>query len=99
METKDLIAIDQLCLHYKIEISLFNELNEAGLIELVTLQHVRHIEISKINDLEKMIRIHNELNVNIEGIDVVLNLLHKLDDLQNELGKLQNRLQFYETDQ
>jgi hypothetical protein len=44
-----------------------------------------------------MIRMHQELDVNIEGIDVVFNLLQKIDGLQNELTALKNRLRLYES--
>ena len=40
---------------------------------------------------------HQELDVNIEGIDVVFNLLQKIDDLQNELISVKNRLRLYES--
>ena len=40
---------------------------------------------------------HQELDVNIEGIDVVFNLLQKIDTLQKELTALKNRLNLYES--
>jgi len=96
MEIKDFIPVIQLCSHYKVEISFFNELNEVGLIEITTIEQSLYLHQDKINDVEKMIRIHRELNVNTEGIDVVFNLLQKVDDLQNELNNVQNRLRLYE---
>ena len=96
MEIKDFIPVIQLCSHYQVEISFFNELNEVGLIEITTIEQTLYLHQDKINDVEKMIRIHRELNVNTEGIDVVFNLLQKVDDLQNELNNLQNRLRLYE---
>ncbi len=98
METKDFILINQLCSNYKVELSFFNELNEIGLIEITTIEQSQFIHHDKINDIEKMIRIHRELDVNIEGIDVVFNLLQKVNDLQNELILIKNRLQLYEND-
>ena len=47
-------------------------------------------------EIEKMIRMHQELDVNIEGIDVVFNLLQKIDSLQKELANVRNRLRLYE---
>jgi hypothetical protein len=44
-----------------------------------------------------MIRIHKELDINTEGIDVVFNLLQKIDTLQNELISTKNRLRLYES--
>lgn len=98
METKSLIPVIQLCSHYEVKVSFFNELNEVGLIEITTIKQVSYLHQDKISDLEKMIRIHHELKVNTEGIDIVFNLLRKVDDLQDELTTIQNRLRLYEND-
>ncbi|HLW30278.1 MAG TPA: chaperone modulator CbpM [Brumimicrobium sp.] len=96
MGRKDLILIKTLCVHYKVEISFFKELDNIGLIEIEFLDNDEFIHEEKIGDLEKMIRIHQELNVNIEGIDVVFNLLQKEIQLREEMQELRNRLKFYE---
>ena len=98
MELKDFIPIVQLCEHYSVEISFFDELHEEGLISITTLEQTSYLHQDKISDVEKMIRIHQELNINTEGIDAVFNLLQKIDSLQNELNKLHNRLSLYEID-
>ena len=98
MELKDFIPIVQLCEHYSVEISFFDELHEEGLISITTLEQTSYLHQDKISDVEKMIRIHQELNINTEGIDAVFNLLQKIDSLQNELNKLHNRLRLYEND-
>ncbi|MGB5272208.1 chaperone modulator CbpM [Eudoraea sp.] len=98
MELKDFIPIVQLCEHYSVEVSFFNELHEEGLISITTLEQTSYLHQDKISDVEKMIRIHRELNINTEGIDAVFNLLQKIDSLQNELNKLHNRLRLYEND-
>ena len=96
MERQDLILIRTLCIHYKVEISFFKELDNIGLIEIEILDNDEFIQEERIGDLEKMIRIHQELNVNIEGIDVVFNLLQKEMQLRDEVQELRNRLRFYE---
>lgn len=98
MEAINFIPLVQLCSHYKVETSFFKALNEAGLIEIITFKKVSCLHQDKINDVEKMIRIHHELNINIEGIDVVFNLLHKVDNLQSEIISVRNRLRLYEND-
>ncbi|MGB5229159.1 MAG: chaperone modulator CbpM [Eudoraea sp.] len=98
MKLKDFIPIVQLCEHYSVEVSFFNELHEEGLISITTLEKTSYLHQDKISDVEKMIRIHQELNINTEGIDAVFNLLNKIDSLQNELNKLHNRLRLYEND-
>jgi hypothetical protein len=85
------------CKHYNLEISFFNQLEEVGLINVTIIEQTLYLHQDIINDLEKMIRIHQDLNINIEGIDAVFNLLQKMENLQTELNSLQNRLKLYET--
>jgi hypothetical protein len=98
MDTEKYIPVLHLCDLYQIEISFFKELNEEGLIELVSRQNSMYVHEEKLYKVERIIRIHRELNVNIEGIDVVLNLLDKVDKLQNEVYNIQSRLRLYEDD-
>ena len=99
MDTEKYIPVLHLCDLYQIEFSFFKELNEEGLIELVSRQNSMYVLEEKLYKVERIIRIHRELNVNIEGIDVVLNLLEKVDTLQNEVYSMQSRLRLYEDDQ
>ncbi len=96
MITEDLILIDQLCTHYKIELAFIDALDNIGLIEIEVLEENRFIHQDRIGDLEKMIRLHHELNVNLEGIDVVFNLINKEMKLREEINSLKNRLRLYE---
>ena len=43
-----------------------------------------------------MIRMHYELDINLEGIDAISNLLERVEEMQHEMTRLQNRLRFYE---
>lgn len=98
MKIEKLIPIDELCTHYKIEISFFTNLNEFGLISLRSVEKSLFIHQDQINEVEKMIRMHQELNINFEGIDAVCNLLERINDLQLELTDIKNRLKLYEGD-
>ena len=90
------IPLTKLCTHYEVEMSFFYNLNEFGLIEITIIEQTQYIHQNKINNLEKMIRIHNELDVNMEGIDIVFNLLKKIEILQTELNSVKNKLDSYE---
>lgn len=98
MNTKHLISIHDLCSHYEIELSFINDLDNIGLIEIKTIEQTLFVHQDKINDLEKMIRLHHELDVNVEGIDVVFNLLQRMDEIQSKLNAVTNRLRLYEND-
>lgn len=96
MKDSKLIAIPELCTHYQLERSFFDELTDYGLIEITTIEQHIYIHQDHISDLEKMIRLHKELHLNFEGIDMVFNMLEKIDSLQQERNTLKNRLRLYE---
>ncbi|MCF8278115.1 MAG: chaperone modulator CbpM [Flavobacteriales bacterium] len=96
MKTESLILIDDLCVHYEVEHTFFTRLDEMGLIQINVIENVQYIHTDLVVDLEKMIRLHHELEVNMEGIDVVFNLLRKMDEMNDELSILKSRLRFYE---
>lgn len=98
MKEQHLIPTQTLCSHYDIEISFVNTLNQMGLIQIEIIEQNQFIHQDQISDLEKIIRLHYELNVNLEGIDVVFNLLEKERALRNELNVLKNKLRLYEHD-
>ena len=97
MNMENLIPIPLLCAHYEVEMSFFTNLNEMGLLEIKTIETSQYIDSDAVYEIEKMVRMHQELDVNIEGIDIVFNLLQKIDVLQNELTTLKNRLRLYES--
>lgn len=97
MNLEKLIPITELCSHYEVEVSFFTNLNEMGLVQIKTVETTPYIESDSIFEVEKMIRMHQDLAVNTEGIDVVFNLLQKIDALQNEVTTLKNRLRLYES--
>lgn len=96
MNIEKFIPVHTICTCYQIEVSFLNDLNEIGLIEINTIETVSYIHVDQISAIEKMIRLHHELDVNIEGIDVVLNLLNKIDAMQAELTTVRRRLRMYE---
>lgn len=98
MIEQHLISTQTICLQYNIEISFVDELNKMGLIQIEIIEKNHFIHQDQIGDLEKIIRLYKELNVNLEGIDIVFNLLEKERALRKELMALKNRLKLYEND-
>lgn len=98
MEEHNFISVMKLCDHYKVEVSFFNQLNEVGLVEIVTIEQNPYLREDAISHVEKIVRINQDLNINIEGIDAVLNLLKKMNELELKMNALQNRLSLYEDD-
>lgn len=93
--THELITQEECCTQYNIEVTFIQALNEYGLIEMITIEEKPFIPVSQLHELEKFIRLHYDLNINMEGIDVIANLLAKVKNLQTEIGYLKTRLQIY----
>lgn len=96
MSKPNLILIEPLCIHYEVELSFFQSLDSVGLIDITVVENTYYIQEEKISDVEKMVRLHHDLNLNLEAIDVVFNLLNQIDTLQEELTEAKNRLRVYE---
>lgn len=96
MSTINYIEINQLCNHYELEVTFFQKLNEYGLIELEVVGELTCIDEEQLENLEKMLRLHRDLEINIEGIDTILHLLKRIDTLQNELLVTKSRLRLFE---
>jgi hypothetical protein len=96
MKKENYIPLQQLCISHEVEISFFDELERMGLIHLVVIEQTSYIHYDELPDIEKMIRLHHELEINMEGIDVVINLLRKIEHLQDKLNETRNRLRLYE---
>ncbi|SRR6056297_702009 len=93
---KEFVAIQTLCSHYEVEVSFIDALHQTGLIQFEVFEEEHCVHHDQIRDLEKMIRIHQDLNLNIEAIDVVFNLLEKQRQLKQEVNALKNKLRRYQ---
>lgn len=91
MENEDLILIEQICSHYQIEISFIESLSEYGLVEITEVEQFQYVSANQLKDIEKMIRLHVDLNINLEGIDAIYHLLRKVDCLQDELKSVKRQ--------
>jgi hypothetical protein len=67
-----------------------------GLTEITTIEQSRFIDTERLLDLEKFVRLHYELDINLEGIEAITHLLQKIKSLQEEINSLKNRLYLYE---
>ncbi len=97
MQTEQLILTDTFCISHNVDYAFIRSLYENGLIEITTREEKTFIPESSLEFTEKLIRLHNDLEINLEGVEVVTYLLEQLKQQQQEILKLQNRLRFYET--
>lgn len=86
------IAIEELCRHYGVEIRLIQEFADFGLVRLQTSEAGPTVAVSEVKQLERMLRLALDLDLNPEGIDVILNMRQEMQRLRRKTQKLENRL-------
>ncbi|CAN5459120.1 hypothetical protein BH11BAC3_BH11BAC3_09380 [soil metagenome] len=96
MQTEQLILVETFCVCHNVEFSFMRALHETGLVEITTKENVAYIPESNIKEAEQFVRLHHDLELNLEGIETVIQLLEKLKEKEDEIMRLQNKLRFYE---
>jgi hypothetical protein len=57
MRTENFISLNTLCKHYHIEMTLFNDLKNHGLIDIMMIEESNCISLETVKAVEKMIRL------------------------------------------
>ncbi len=91
--SKNKITISQFCEIYEIPSDFIESLQSYELIEVIQAENTAYIHDEQVAQIEKFIRLHYDLNINFEGLDVIHNLLNQLETLQQEVILLKNKLQ------
>jgi len=96
MAAKHLITITDFCVYHHVEDSFIHSLHDAGLVEITTVDKQNFIPETEFQKLERMVRLHNELEINIAGIEAITHLLERVEALNDRLQQMSNQLNFYE---
>ena len=96
MSSKNLIQIKQFCVYHEIEYTFITELYNYGLVEIIIQEEDEYLQPEQLPAIEKMIRMHYDLKINLEGIDAIYHLLNKIETLQQNLTATQNKLRLFE---
>lgn len=98
MESADMILASEFCIHHNIELSLIHSLNESGLIKITTIDEKLFVPESQLVRLEKIVLLYSEMSINVAGIETITYLLEQMQDMQQQLHLLTNKLSRYEND-
>lgn len=99
MENEELIPVEVFCTTCHVSTTLIDSLEESGLVQITIRQERRYLAFEQLERVEKMVRLHEDLGINVEGIEAIDNLLERMEHLQAEMIRLRNRLRRYgETD-
>ena len=95
MAAQKLIAVKEFCAFHHISTELVHELYRNEVIDLVMIKRTGYIEEKNLSHFEKAVRLYNDLQVNIEGIQTILHLLSHIEKKEAEITSLRNQLDFY----
>lgn len=96
MQNEDMISIQEFCNNHNLEVSFIHILQQYELVQITTIEETTYIPASQLQQAEKIVRMHYDLGINMEGIDAIEHLLHRVENMQQEITALQNRLNLYE---
>ena len=91
MEREELIPAKDFCIHHNIEYSFISSLEDSGLISVRSVKRSTFIPVDEMHKLEKFVRLHYDLDINLEGIETIHYLLEKIESMQQEIMKLKNK--------
>lgn len=92
MKTDELIPAKDFCVHHNIEYSFISSLENSGLLNVTSMKHSTFIHVDEMKKLEKFVRLHYDLDINLEGIETINHLLDKIEEMQHEIIRLKNNL-------
>ncbi len=96
MQTEAMIPASEFCIHHNIELSFIYSLRDSGLIEIAVTEEKVFVPVSQLVQLEKMVRLHYGMDINLEGIEAITYLLERIHMMEEKIQLLGNRLNMYE---
>lgn len=96
MQNEEMVPASEFCIHHNIELSFIYSLKEFDMIQTVVKEEKIYLPVSELPRLEKIIRLHFDLDINLEGIETISHLLERMDAMQERIKHLTNRLKVFE---
>lgn len=96
MSLNNLVPVHHFCLYHQVEFSFIDSLHEYGLIKMIVIKDNKYLLQEDLREIEKMVHFYYELGINLEGIEVISNLLIQNASLQRELDIVRKKLILFE---
>ena len=96
MTKEEMVAANEFCTSHNVEISFLYSLSESGLLEITNVEETVFISQEQLPELEKLVRLHYDMDINLEGIEAIHHLLQQMKTMQDEMRMLKNKLGLYE---
>jgi len=98
MTIDNVVLVHQFCIYHQVEMSFIDSLDEYGLISIKVINEDKYLLMEDLKAIEKMAQFYYDLGINLEGIDVITNLLIQNDHLRKELEVSHKKLSLFGDD-
>ena len=98
MDKEQMIPASEFCVYHNMELSFIYSLNESGLIDITVVKEEIFVPATQLKQLEQLMRLKQEMDINIEGIESITYLLKRIRDMQQHIVELNNKLAFYQAE-
>lgn len=88
MKQDEFIIIEEFCSFHEVEVSLLQELEEMGIIELINIEENLCISCETVYKVERLIRLQRSFELRNQDLDLIDTLLKRIDQLEKEIKML-----------
>ena len=96
MENNELISIKKIIIHHNLDETFIENLETYQLIKFVVHDTDKYLLEEQLPVLQQIIRLHYDLQINMEGIDVITHMLGRMENMQQTIQQLEKKLSLYE---
>ncbi|WP_437395843.1 chaperone modulator CbpM [Flagellimonas lutimaris] len=92
MKKENYISIKTFCERHEVGESFVYSMYEYEILQVEQEKDEGMLHVEDLPLLEKMVRLHNELDINPEGLQAIYHLLCQVENLQEEVASLKKKL-------
>jgi chaperone modulatory protein CbpM len=96
MSINNLVLVHHFCLHHEVELSFIDSLHEYGLITITVIDEDKYLLPEELKQIEKFVQFYYDLGINLEGIEVITDLLIQNAALRGELDAALKKLHIFD---
>jgi hypothetical protein len=86
------ISREELVKIYNIEVTFFDDLVDSGLLNIKTENEIHYLMYEDLPSFERFANWHYDLEINLPGLEVIHDMLQKMEDLKQRNRELLNKL-------
>jgi hypothetical protein len=87
------IPIEDFSEQCDLELHLLKEFADFGLISVYLVEEKECFYVNDIDEIERLVRLYKDLNINKEGIDIIVKMRQEILSLSKELESTRYKLQ------